>query len=702
MAMSSNSRVARADLCAVVSVVVALVSGACLAADTDQDGTTEQRATGAPVEVGKIVVESDAASLTGALQGQEGVRIQTMCTHCNSANIQVGGLSADLVPISFGGFPLFGGLATTFVMNMLPSDSVAEAQITRGPGDALDAASAAGGTIDLTPADPRELPWADAIVDFGTFNRRTTTLRIAGTVASWLSGSIVAGRETVDLVDADGDSVTDVAEVDRDILDVRAIFKPVRSHRIELGYSRIKEEDRDGRGAFDEIRLRPDGAFTGTWFKEDDDLTRDEYRAGWEWRTPTLGTLTARGLSAERNQLIATQDRTFAGLTPLFDKYRIEERNRWATLTYAQPIGLEWRVTGGIEITREKVEAVERGQDGLALQNSIDKTDTDSVFLTAEYTPSSKWDILAGLRYDEVTLSGRTTRPNRNPETTGGDFEESSYAPRVTVRYRPAPDWTLRLVGGKTIRGPRSAFAEVCCGRAYISNAESGVRTETATTFAFEGLYQPSPTFKTSVYLARTEFDDYIQSVVADSFVFRQAYANANIPSVRAETAELVAQWSPVPVLKLDGSIGWLSMFNAGERLVEVTYVPQPSGVFPVTNTIAVDRIPYRPLRSASAGVSITFPGQVVFSATSSYTGPQLIQQWFLSLDRETPRPIGGFWMSNLSVSGPLGKYLEFSAGVDNVGNRVQSDLWDPTRDYNWGPLTGRSYRVGLRARLPR
>jgi hypothetical protein len=65
-------------------------------------------------------------------------------------------------------------------------------------------------------------------------------------------------------------------------------------------------------------------------------------------------------------------------------------------------------------------------------------------------------------------------------------------------------------------------------------------------------------------------------------------------------------------------------------------------------------------------------------------------------------REIGGFWVTNVSVTAPLGKYAEISVGVDNVGDFIENDLGDPTRDYNWGPLTGRAYRLGLRLSLPR
>ncbi|MBP1611797.1 MAG: hypothetical protein H6Q01_460, partial [Acidobacteria bacterium] len=40
--------------------------------------------------------------------------------------------------------------------------------------------------------------------------------------------------------------------------------------------------------------------------------------------------------------------------------------------------------------------------------------------------------------------------------------------------------------------------------------------------------------------------------------------------------------------------------------------------------------------------------------------------------------------------------------GIDNITDYVQEDLGDPTRDYNWGPLTGTAYWFGVRLALPR
>ena len=48
----------------------------------------------------------------------------------------------------------------------------------------------------------------------------------------------------------------------------------------------------------------------------------------------------------------------------------------------------------------------------------------------------------------------------------------------------------------------------------------------------------------------------------------------------------------------------------------------------------------------------------------------------------------------------PINRWLDGTVGVDNVTDRLQSDLGDPTTDFNWGPLVGRAFRVGLRFHL--
>ena len=65
-------------------------------------------------------------------------------------------------------------------------------------------------------------------------------------------------------------------------------------------------------------------------------------------------------------------------------------------------------------------------------------------------------------------------------------------------------------------------------------------------------------------------------------------------------------------------------------------------------------------------------------------------------------RETDGFWMANASFSLPLSEQVELSGGILNLTDKIQTDLADPTTDYNWGPLTGRNFYFTVRYHLDR
>jgi outer membrane receptor protein involved in Fe transport len=198
---------------------------------------------------------------------------------------------------------------------------------------------------------------------------------------------------------------------------------------------------------------------------------------------------------------------------------------------------------------------------------------------------------------------------------------------------------------------------------------------------------------------------------VAYSQVYTQIYANANVPSARSQVAELVARWTPIPALTIDASYGILSFHNTGDENVTLRYSPFSGGDELESRQIPIDQIPYRPENTGSFGVNWTIAPQLSVLLQATYTGPQLIQQFeYLEPPRFTVRDlllpemreVPSFWLLNFSLAAPLSPGFEVVAGIDNVTDYVQEDLGDPTRDYNWGPLTGTSYWFGVRIALNR
>ena len=650
-----------------------------------------------------VRIDDPAATVTDALQGRQGIRIQTLCTHCNSANIQVGGLSDELVPISRDGFPVIGGLATTFILNILPADSVAGAQVSKGPGEASSSNAAAGGDISLSGATPYELPWFDATGMAGSFSLLQTAARVSGSLAPWAAGSLVLGRTEADVVDDDHDGWNDVPSVDRNYGEGGLTLTPGEHHTAWFGASYIDEENLEARGAFDVARFISTGE--DSWTREDSFFDREEYRAGWSWRPRSGGSLTLRLLRADRTQRVQSQFTVLPNFIPggdaFIDRFRIAERTSWGNLVYERPVGFRFRIKAGVERTEAEVEAfnIESGGGG-GPEFLLERVPITSAHLDAGWSVSPRLDVQLGLRFDEADLTTRLGGVSPSETRRAPDH----LSPRLNLRYFPARGWTLRLVAGETFRPPRPILAEVCCGQRYQTTEE--VRPEIGSTFGLEAVFQPTPRLRASAYAARTEFEDHILSVVGSSQAFVQTYALANIPRARAERAEVAVRYSPLERLTLDGSFGWLSFKNTGAGPVDV-FVSPPSFADTIAVPLRIDRVPYLPVRSGSFSAGLRLPRDVFLSGQAAYTGNMLIQQFtrlpFNSeLDTETLRRTPGFWLVNLAAEVPLTRRVVLLLAVANLTDRLQADLGDPTTDYNWGPLTGRAWRGGLKFRMDR
>lgn len=667
------------------ALVIGLPSGAWAA---DEPAAAQEEQAEQPADSDDIAIDDSAATVTGALQGKEGLRIQTLCTHCNSANIQVGGLAQEFAPILLNWYPVFGGLATSMILSIMPADTVADAQVSKGPDDGAAPSTAAGGTIRLTESTPRELPWLDHSAEVGSYDLGSGTMRFSGPLASWVSGTIVAGRETADPVDDDGDGANEVGALEREFTNAKLEFEAGRDHDVDVGFSWIDEENIFGRGAYDLPADLFDLVDGPSWTREDTFLDRREYRAGWNWSLGKGRSLDVRLLADNRHQTLRSQDSQFpifpdAPFNELEDRLVIREENAWGSARYRHPIGLKGVVAAGIEARDQEVFAL----DVLGPDEFTDIVETRSGFVDFDYKLGAEWDVHVGVRYDDAEWGADELNEFRSRNRT---------SPRATVRFRPASGWTFELVAGNTFRAPRPVFAEVCCGQQPVRNLNT--LSETGTTVGVNGVYQPSPNLRASVYVARSEFDDHIIKLVGRSEFYRPWYALANITETRADTAEVAVSWTPVPRLTLEGSAGWLSHHNEGEEIVPVE-VTRPFDIVDVP----VDRIPYQPERSGSLAATVSLPAEIELSAQANYTGSMLIQQYddegplavplLLEEMRETP----GFWLVNFSFRAPLWKGLELLGGVDNITDRLQNDLDDPTTDYNWGPLAGRSWRLGLR-----
>jgi len=671
-----------------------LLTGAVLAAEPPEVETAED-------ETESAEVPDSGQNLAEILQGQDGVRIQTMCTHCNSANIQVGGLSQDLVPLYRNGYPVLGGLATSMVLNILPADAVAEADVEKGPGSAEADGSAAGGTMRLIESTPLEVPRVEAAFETGSYDEFSTEMRLAGPIRRWVSGLFTVGTAKVDEVDDDDDGWNDVAAIERTYAEGQLYFDVGRNHDLDFGLSWIEEDDTFGRGKWDFIygAANPDEPFPG-WVREDTSFDRMEYRGGWEWSLGRGRKLELKVLDATRDQAVHAEETRGE---EFLERFLIREENLWGGVTYRQPIGLQWMFSSGIEARRDRLFAKSLIPALGTHEPGTDLVKHSSAFAEIEWAPSHRWALQAGVRYDDATWQAIRLDPIIMEETRQSQSRDRS-SPRFAARFKPADAWTLRLLAGATFRVPKPIMTEVCCGQEYQRSANT--LAETGDTLGFEGIYQPSPDLRASLYIARTDFDNHIMRLVGWSLGFTQTYALANMAEARADTAEIAVRWSATHRLTVDGSIGWLSFKNQRDELITVAIESMGT-----TQEVYLpfERIPYLPLRTASLSANLSLPGGGTLTVGGAYTGEMLIQQFSATGVRPAPespfprnrllnelRRTDDFWLVNLSAEIPLKHGMSLLLAANNLTDEIQSDLGDQMTDYNWGPLSGRSWRLGI------
>jgi outer membrane receptor protein involved in Fe transport len=684
-----------------------LFAGAALATEESEPAAPNDDKSESPEEI------EAGQNIADLLQGQDGVRIQTMCTHCNSANIQVGGLSQDLAPLYRNGYPVIGGLATSIALNVLPPDAIAGVEVEKGPGSASVSGAAAGGTIRLTESTPLEVPLCEVVLEGGSYDSINVEARVAGPIRPWLSGMITAGQEAVDEVDDDGDGWNDVAAIERTFAEGQLQFDIGQDHDVDLGLSWIEEDDTFGRGRWDNLAWdwqNPD-AFLG-WVREDTSFDRLEYRGGWSWRMGRDHELKLQLLGSERDQFVIAQETResefFPELMELRERFIIREENYWGGLTYQHWIGHKGVLRAGIESRRDRLDA-----DSLVpltvpaeYQPGTDRVKLSSAFAEFEWTPSPKWNLQFGLRFDDASWEAI-----REDLRTGEEIIEKRskerLLPRFAVRFKPANPWTLRLIAGGTFRVPKPIMSEVCCGQEYQKSVNTFA--EIGETIGLETIYQPSPDLRANLYIAQTRFEDHIMRIVGWSAGYTQTYTLANMAEARADTAEIALRWSPHRRVTLDGSIGWLSFKNRNDELVTVG-IDRMGSTTPVS--LAFERVPYLPIRTASLSASVSLPCESVVTLGAAYTGEMLIQ--YFDVNNQGPNmPFGNklqedlrrtddFWLVNLSVEVPISHGFGLFLAVNNLGDYIQTDLGDPMTDYNWGPLSGRSYRLGLRYHFDR
>lgn len=639
--------------------------------------------------------DESPSSATDALAGDSGVMVQTVCTNCNNADLSLGGLGNDFVPITCDDLPVATGLAQVYLLAVMPPTLLDRIAVERGACDAALDGAAVGGGIAIERRAPKPGVQVNASADVGAFGWAGARADVSGK-KDWFGGMFAATYGTSNEIDSNDDTNPDLPSFDRRTLEARLDFAPARRQTIRVGASDYLEHQKNGPSAFDFLSYFQDP--TIKYNLENVDLARRQYDLVYEGGTAGGSKIVVAGLYAHRSEDIFENFRWFNPVT--IPTYRIDQKDMAGTFAWSRSVGTAWRIRAGASWMPRDYAVIDLLYNvfgGRPLDFTLtEKTTEQGVWTSFEYAPSAAIDLTVGLRYASFDYEDNETRPFM----LALDLPHGSkLLPRLALNWKPADAWTVRVTAGAGYRQAQPTYDEVCCGRRYRNNR--GIEMELSTSAGIEGIYQPGPTLKIGAAAYLTSFDDYVLKMFTSSFFYRPTYQNTNVPHARFGTLALDAKWTIVSWIDLKASISWLDAENRTDGdAIPVSIDTGGSVLLPYT--FISNTIPYVAQRAASLGLTVRPIRSGTLSLTGAYTGPMFIQQ----MKASGATVIGGtmtefyrtpaFATLNVRYDHQLPKGIVLYAGADNVTDFVETTLGKPRYNYNWGPLRGRYVYGGM------
>lgn len=631
--------------------------------------------------------------------------VQTMCTNCNSANIDLGGLGGELLPLDVDGFPLIGGLMTIYALQV-NGPLVSNIAVDKGPGDYEALPEAIGGSIHVSSPASFQRRRVTAIAESGSDGWGSAYL-----LGAWNHRNLMLGGQYVrsesQAIDANRDRFNETGELDRESGAVEARFRTGGGWQFSAKYQDIREDAPDGHGKF--FAPTPP-ASTGTYGREDAFVEAEGWSFGVDGKLGENGRVSLRAMGFDRlhETLDQSVSPTQEDLDPVFT---IDEEHRAYQLRYAHFITERGVQLSGAISRREQIDNVIAWQQtDPGLIRVRDTWESDGADIGITWQPAGRWSLRAGTRYDRFRWSDQTER------TGLAEREESAFSPRAKLSVKPTDTWQLTFSAGYGARAPRPIYEEVCCGQRLSPTVD--VDLEESRALAFDVQWQPSTLLRVGMYLHHTELDNHILRMVGTSLIGIQTYALGNIPEAVLQGATVTSRVRTQRGFTADLSFTALDTDAGDQPTIANHFLPiGPSQIY--RHEFDFDEVPYIAQRSGSLQLGWSDPaGRFDALLQAQYQGAVPIQTWYAdfasvtngncklsgpsgSLDpqlcvRDGLSDTESFWVFNLRGSVRLSKWLRLHLGVDNATEYIQSDLFDPANDYNWGPIRGRYYYGGL------
>ncbi len=628
-----------------------------------------------PVEIytPRYFQKNPTPAIFEALEIVNGVQPQINCNVCGTGDIHINGMEGSYTMVLIDGMPIVSALSTVYGLSGIPNSLIERVEIVKGPASTLYGSEAVAGLINIITKSPLTAPRLAADVFYTSHNELNADI---GYSKQWDKASTMLSANYFrfnDRRDVNGDNFTDIPLQHRISLFNKWSLSR-KQNRVANVAARYYYEDRFG----GELQWTP--AFRGGDSIYGESVYTRRYEILGAYQLPVQEHIMLSYSYNDHSQNAAYGETLYKG----------QQRVAFGQLVWDKELSSQHKFLLGSAYRYtwydDNTPATQRGE-GAETENKPVNTSLPGLFAEHEFKASDKTTLLTGLRYDYNSAHG------------------SILTPRFNMRWAPNGDNIFRLSIGNGYRVV-NLFTE---DHAALTGARQVViRNELKPEQSYNANlnYQRYvPLGSGFINLEGSAFYTYFTNKIIADFLTDNnliIYDNLSGHAVSKGIA-LNTELAFTFPLRLHAGVTLMDVYqmqNSAEGLSEripQLHAPRFSGTFTASYH-------FRQL-----GLTLDYTGSV--------KGPM-----HLPVQENDFRPEMSPWFSlqNLQATKVMGEGLEIYGGVKNLLNFLPEnplmrpfdpfdkrvDINNPNgysfdTEYNYAPMQGRRFFVGLRYTLP-
>lgn len=655
----------------------------------------------------------NAQNIFEALEAVPGLRVENQCQFCNFSMVRMQGLGAEHTQVQINGQPIYSGLASVYGLEQIGTGDVDRIEVVKGAGSALYGSSAVAGAINIITREPSAIPSISADIQFGNY----------GSNAYNISSSIRNDKGNIGLniyaqkVDHGVIDETSEGETRKEVKQKDGVSDRVESKLHNIGFSLyvdnpfFKDDKLIFRGkAINEKRAG--GMITDDYYKNPftdgtENITTNRYEREVNYIKPIRErselqfntTYINHNREATNDSFLSDYMDTHDDETPSVLDMRpyIAKENTWvSSLSFKSRLenhnlifGVQYYTTELNETGMYTVVDATSEYYGNAYKSIAHKHAREmGAYIQDEWNISPRFTVVPGVRIDhhssgEEYSSDRKVFDSDFPKTK---FDETSFNPRLALKYQLTRQITFRANAGTGFRAPYG-FSEdlhLCSGSPRVWKS-SELKAETSRSVNFSADYYGDH-FQFSANLFYTSLRNKIDFADAGEEVKKLGYTY---------------QWENIDDAVVKG-VEWMVMANPVRNLNLGVDFALNSGKYKNNRgdwaeTVYADISRYIPrFPSTTGSVKLEYsPKSWMFTIYGIYQGKMYIDYISEIEENLKIKETEPYMTFNARISKRFGLFNLY-AGAKNIFNYVQDEKHLDDAAFIYAPLYGALYYAGI------